>query len=125
MIHIRTSSSGCTRAGADRLYDQAVAAEQREIGGKVRPEETRGLLFFDYDVPRARRDRRDDLVAVDIVAGVAAGLVAPRALPAPAAGIPVVRAPLPGSVDDREPPGARRFYQLLDIFKSHPALLAT
>jgi hypothetical protein len=33
--------------------------------------------------------------------------------------------PLPGSVDDREPPGARRFYQLLDVFKSHPALLAT
>src|SRR6202022_3217391 len=74
--------------------DHAVAAEQREIGGKVRPEETRGLLLFDHDVPRARRDHRDDLVAVDIVAGVAAGLVAPRALPAPAAGIPVVRAPL-------------------------------
>src|SRR5580704_950916 len=34
-------------------------------------------------------------------------------------------APLSGGIDHREPLGACRFYQLPNVFKSHPAFLAT
>ena len=77
-----------------------------------------------HDVPRAGRDHGDDLIPVDIVVSGAACFVATRALPPPAAGIPIIAAPLPCGVDDRDAFGASRFDQRLDVFEGHPGLLA-
>jgi len=93
------------------------------MGGEVRSEETRRLLLLDHDIPRSGSNRCDDFVAVDIVVNGAARLVAARALPTPAAGIPIVRGSLPGSVDDRQLLGACRLDQRFDVFEGTPGLL--
>src|SRR5205807_2019198 len=62
-------------------------------------------------------------VAVDVIVHGTARLVPARALPPPAAGVPIVRAPLPGSVDDWEPLGACCLDQRFDVFEGDPALL--
>src|ERR1700731_2471881 len=64
-----------------------------EIAGEVCPEETRGLLLLDNDVPRAGRDHSNDLVAVAPAVDRGGCLVATRALPSPAAAVPIVRPP--------------------------------
>src|SRR5215469_15215192 len=103
--------------------DHAVAAEKRQIGGKVRPEEPRRLLLPDHDVLRAGRDHRDDLVTIDRM-GRTARLIAARALPAPTSSIPIIRTALPGGVDDRQPLAVCGFDKRLDKFERDPALLA-
>src|SRR5262249_21231851 len=97
--------------------DDAVAAEEGQIGSEVRPEEARRLLLSDHYVFRTGGDHRDDLVAVDGIVGAAPRLLAAGALPPPAAGVPIVGAALPGGVDDRQPLGARPLDQRLDVFE--------
>src|SRR5690348_6430924 len=81
-----TARSGCPD------NDHAIAAKQGEIGGEVRPKETRRLLLLDHDIPKSGRNHRDDFVAVDALVDGTTRLLATRALPPPAAGIPIIRA---------------------------------
>src|SRR5262249_33844216 len=104
--------------------DYAVAAKQSKVRGEVRPEEAGWLLLFDHDVARARRNHRDDLIAVETVMHRTARFVSARALPPPASTIPIVGTPLAGRVDDREPLGSRRFDQRFDVLESDPSRLA-
>ena len=78
------SPSGLEVKSTARQQLRSRSRPECEIGGKARSEETRGLLLLDHDVPRAGRDHRNNLVAVDIVAGSSACLIAARALPPPA-----------------------------------------
>jgi hypothetical protein len=133
--HPVVQAEGVDHGGADAARgggagdDDAVGAEQGQIGGEVRAEKAGRLLLADHDVLWARRDRRDDLVAVErrcIGPGRrrAARLVGARTLPAPAAAVPSVGPPFAGRVDDRETFGARLVDQGLDVVERDPGLFA-
>src|SRR3979490_1973756 len=98
----RVDDGGAHAAGGGRAGDdEAVAAEQGQIGGEVRAEKAGGLLLPDHDVLRHRRDWRGNLVAVERwrvrpERRRGTGLARARALPAPAAAVPFVGAALAG-----------------------------
>src|ERR1700722_4012653 len=110
------------RGGADN--DEAVAAEQGEIARHVGAEEPGRFLLEHHDVLRLRRDRGDDLVAVEIADDGVPVLIAARILPQPGAGIPIVVAAHAGGVDDRNAFLVALVDQRANVGQRDPGILA-
>ena len=89
--------------GCGARDDDAVGAEQREIGSQIGAEEAGGLLLQDNDVLRRRRNLRHDFVAIHIGGGHHGALATARILPAPGPRVPIVVSAHAGGVDDRQP----------------------
>src|SRR5262249_16678080 len=104
--------------------NHAVAAEQGKVARHVGAEEAGRLLLVDHDVLWRRRNRCNDLVAINVGHQRAYVLAVAVILPAPGARIPVVVAAHAGGVDHRHPLVVALVDERADIGERGPGVFA-